>query len=173
VDSNNETGVTSRRTFLAQVIGACAAFMAAVLGIPAVGAIVGPALQREDPTWYPLGPTSRFPEGTPTSVEITVPHTDGWIQTTDIKTVWVVSEPVDQFTVFNGRCTHLGCAYGWQLNENQFTCPCHAGVYAIDGQVLAGPPPRSLDTLPVRVENGQLQTQYQDYRLGTPDKTPA
>jgi nitrite reductase/ring-hydroxylating ferredoxin subunit len=84
-----------------------------------------------------------------------------------VKGVWVVRDSDEQFTVFNGRSTHLGYAYSWQTNENQFACPCHAGVYAMDGHVLTGPPPRPLDTLPVRVENRQLQTQYQDFHLGT------
>lgn len=164
---------TARRTFLAQVIGACLAFLAAVLGIPAVGALVSPALKTDEPTWYPLGALENFTIAAPTSVSITVPQTDGWIQTTAIKNVWVVRTGPDQFTVFNGRCTHLGCAYSWQTPQSEFTCPCHAGVYALDGHVLAGPPPRPLDSMPVRVENGQLETEYQDFRLGTADKEQA
>ncbi len=162
-----------RRTFLAQVIGACIAFIAAALGIPAIGAVVAPALKADEPTWFPLGNPDGFQDGTPRSVEISVSQTDGWIQTTEVKSVWVVRQAADQFTVFNGRCTHLGCAYSWQPAENEFSCPCHAGVYAIDGHVLAGPPPRGLDSLPVRIEGGQVQAQYQDFRLGTPDKAPA
>ena len=173
VVSSDGQDATGRRTFLAQVIGACAAFLAAALGIPAIGAAVAPALKAEAPTWYPLGAPESFQQGTPTSVAITVPQTDGWIQTTEVKSVWVTRDASDQFTVFNGRCTHLGCAYSWQAPENEFTCPCHAGVYALDGHVLAGPPPRGLDTLPVRVEDGQVQAQYQDFRLGIPGKAPA
>ncbi len=164
---------TPRRTFLAQVIATCVAFLAALLGIPAVGALVAPALKSEEAVWFPLGSPDSFQEGVPKSVSITVPQTDGWIQTTQVKGVWVVRDGGDQFSVFNGRCTHLGCAYSWQTPQNQFTCPCHAGVYALDGHVLAGPPPRPLDTLPVRIEDGQLETQYQDFRLGTPEKAPA
>jgi menaquinol-cytochrome c reductase iron-sulfur subunit len=164
---------TDRRTFLAQVIGACGAFLAALIGIPAVGAAVAPALKQEDPSWLPVGQPANFPVGTPVPVSISVPQTDGWIQTTEVHSVWVVNQGNTQFTAYNGRCTHLGCAYSWQTDQNQFTCPCHAGVYALDGHVLAGPPPRPLDTLPVRVENGQLQVQYQDYQLGIPEKTPA
>jgi menaquinol-cytochrome c reductase iron-sulfur subunit len=162
-----------RRTFLAQVIGALGAFLAAVLGVPALGAAVGPALKSEDAAWFPLGSTTSFQPDKPVSVSITVPQTDGWIQTTEVHTVWVVKHSSDEFTAFNGRCTHLGCAYSWQLDEQEFVCPCHAGVYGIEGNVLAGPPPRSLDTLPVRVQDGVLQVQYQEYRLGIPDKVPA
>jgi quinol---cytochrome c reductase iron-sulfur subunit, bacillus type len=169
--SSTEPG-PDRRTFLAQVIGACVAFMAAVLGIPAVGAAVGPALRREEPAWYPLGATGTFKEGEPKPVNFTVARRDGWIETTDIKAVWVLRRPGDQFVVYNGRCTHLGCAYHWQGDQNQFACPCHAGVFGADGRVLAGPPPRPLDQLPTRVEGGVLEVQYYDFRLGIPDSMP-
>jgi menaquinol-cytochrome c reductase iron-sulfur subunit len=78
-------------------------------------------------------------------------------------------------TVFNGRCTHLGCAYNWRTegrNTGQFLCPCHDGVFSLDGTVQDGPPPRPLDTLAVQVEDGVLMVTYQDFRLGVPDKAP-
>lgn len=166
-------GETSRRTFLAQVIGACLAFLAALLGIPAVGAAVGPALKRDEAEWHPLGNPDSFEEGVPKSVSLTLIRRDGWIETTDIKSVWVVRQSADQIDVFNGRCTHLGCAYSWQTSQGQFACPCHAGVFGLDGKVLAGPPPRPLDALETRVENGQLQVHYEDFRLGAPEKALA
>jgi len=104
------------------------------------------------------------------SGHITISRRHGWIESTEIKGVWLVRETGSQFTVYNGRCTHLGCAYSWQASQNQFACPCYAGVFGVDGKVLAGPPPRPLDTLPVRIDNSALQMQYQDFQLGTPDK---
>jgi Rieske Fe-S protein len=173
MDGSERADESSRRTFLAQIIGACIAFLAAVLGIPAIGAAVGPALNRAEPTWFPLGTLDSFPEGVLKQVAFTVTRRDGWIETTEIKTVWVVRQPGNQFTIFNGRCTHLGCAYHWQADQNQFNCPCHAGVFAADGRVLAGPPPRPLDTLPTQADGDVLLVQYEDYRLGTPEKVLA
>jgi Rieske Fe-S protein len=165
-------GETGRRTFLAQVIAACAAFLAALLGIPAIGAAIGPALKHEENEWLALGSPSSFPVGVPKAVNVTVANRDGWIETTTVKGVWVVRQADDSFVVYNGRCTHLGCAYNWQTEQQQFACPCHAGVFGIDGNVLAGPPPRPLDMLPTRIEDGELQTQLQDYRLGVSAKVP-
>ena len=164
---------TDRRTLLAQIIGACVAFLAALLGIPAIGASVGPALTRQEAAWLTLGNPENFEEAVPKAVNLSVARRDGWIETTEVKAVWVVRQPGPQFTVFNGRCTHLGCAYSWQAAQNEFACPCHAGVYGLNGGVLAGPPPRPLDSLPVRVENNTLQVQYQDFQLGTPEQAPA
>jgi Rieske Fe-S protein len=169
----DQPGDSSRRTFLAQVIGACVTFLAALVGIPAVGAAVGPALKRDEAEWLPLGSPDSFQEGVPKSINISVARRDGWIETSEVKGVWVVRQAPNQFTAFNGRCTHLGCAYSWQAQQNQFACPCHAGVFGLDGKVLAGPPPRPLDALAVRLDGGALEVQYQDFQLGTPEKAGA
>ena len=173
MENSNQSGVTSRRTFLAQVTGACVAFLAALLGIPALGAAIGPALKSEEAEWLSLGSPESFQQGVPKAVNLTVVQRDGWIETNTVKGVWVVRRPDDTFTVFNGRCTHLGCAYTWQPDQHQFACPCHAGVFGVDGKVLAGPPPRPLDTLDTRIQGSDLQTQVQDFRLGTSDRVPA
>src|ERR1700688_1085073 len=47
----DRTDESSRRNFLAQVIGACGAFLAALLGIPALGAVVVPTLKRDESAW--------------------------------------------------------------------------------------------------------------------------
>jgi menaquinol-cytochrome c reductase iron-sulfur subunit len=165
-DSPNEV---SRRTFLAQGIGASIAFLAALIGIPAIGAAVGPALKRTDSSWVELGKASSFPEGVPTSVEFGLSIKDGWIQTTETKAVWVLRDQ-NKYTVYNGRCTHLGCAYHWDAAKAQFLCPCHGGVFSKEGTVLGGPPPRSLDPMPTRVQGDTLQVQYMNFRLGTPER---
>jgi cytochrome b6-f complex iron-sulfur subunit len=42
-------------------------------------------------------------------------------------------------------CTHLGCIYPWSAAQNRFACPCHGSQFALNGDYLAGPAPRSLD----------------------------
>lgn len=46
-------------------------------------------------------------------------------------------------------CTHLGCIVNWHPEENRLICPCHAGIYDINGAVLGGPPPRPLPSFEV------------------------
>ena len=53
-------------------------------------------------------------------------------------------------------CTHLGCLVGWQRPSERFVCPCHGGQYDINGKVVAGPPPTSLNRLPLKIENGKV-----------------
>lgn len=59
----------------------------------------------------------------------------------------------DGFKVFSGICTHLGCLVKWEENKNRFYCPCHKGIFAPEGRVLSGPPPRPLDEYKVTIEN--------------------
>src|SRR5260370_9073914 len=117
MDSRTPAAETCGRTFLAQVIGACGAFLAALLGIPAVGWAVGRAPKREESQWLALGSPDAFQEGQPRSINLTVVRRDGWIESIDVKGVWVVRQPGNQYTVYNGRCTHLGCAYSWQPDQ--------------------------------------------------------
>jgi menaquinol-cytochrome c reductase iron-sulfur subunit len=38
------------------------------------------------------------------------------------------------------------------------------------GKVLGGPPPRPLDTLPVKVENGEVHVMFETFRTGIEEK---
>jgi hypothetical protein len=43
-------------------------------------------------------------------------------------------------------------------------------MFAADGKLLGGPPPRSMDRLQTKVEDGILKTQYQFFRQLTRTK---
>ena len=106
-------------------------------------------------------------------MSVAITRTDGSRQISENRTCWVSISPAGGVIVLNGRCTHLGCAYGWQTegrNAGTFFCPCHEGTYTRDGTVVSGPPPRPLDELQSRIDAGQLLVLYQNFRLGTPDK---
>lgn len=53
-------------------------------------------------------------------------------------------------------CTHLGCTVAFNAEEEIFKCPCHGGVYDIDGTVLEGPPPKPLVRLKIKIEDGKI-----------------
>lgn len=42
-------------------------------------------------------------------------------------------------------CTHLGCLYNWNDQEDKFICPCHGSQFERDSTYIWGPAPRSLD----------------------------
>ena len=49
-------------------------------------------------------------------------------------------------------CTHLGCKVYWEPENVRFFCPCHDGVFDVNGGVVSGPPPRALDSYEVEVD---------------------
>jgi nitrite reductase/ring-hydroxylating ferredoxin subunit len=42
------------------------------------------------------------------------------------------------------------------IRKNSLVCPCHAGIYDLEGNVRSGPPPKSLTRIPVRVEGENI-----------------
>ena len=49
------------------------------------------------------------------------------------------------------NCTHLGCTFPWNPNDNQFQCPCHGSRYDPEGTVVRGPAPLPLKLVRVAV----------------------
>ena len=80
-----------------------------------------------------------------------------WAGEASQTSVWVRQTSGGQFDVFAVNCTHLGCPVNWLKEAKLFECPCHGGIYYADGQVAAGPPPRSLFKHEVRIENDEVQ----------------
>jgi Rieske Fe-S protein len=85
--------------------------------------------------------------GTPTEV----PFTLDTGSSTVAGSTWLVKKVSGEITAFDPRCTHGLCRYAWSQEGSRFKCACHDGQFALDGAVLAGPPPRPLGQFPVRV----------------------
>lgn len=168
VGGQDET--VSRRTFLGYIIGAIGAFIGTVVAIPIVGFTVSPALRKREAAWVKAGRVKDFQANQPRLAEFSLFTKDGWVEQPVKRSVWVVRRGESDFTVYNPRCTHLGCLVNWHPENQTLVSPCHGGVFTLDGQVIAGPPPRPLDTLTYRVEGENLLVQYQDFRLGIPEK---
>lgn len=173
VDETDPRAAANRRAFLGYMGGALAAFMGMVAGLPMIGYLAAPLASKASAAWLSLGKVDTFARGEPKLVAVSVARQDGWRRLTETRTVWVTAEGDGQFTVLNGRCTHLGCSFTWHTEgryAGKFYCPCHDGVYDQDGSVLSGPPPRPLDRLDAQVVDNELFVLHQDFRLGVPDK---
>lgn len=145
----------SRRTLLASFFWAAVALVTALIATPVLGYLVGPLFRRRPRGDIRLGEVDGLPLDRPERVDFVVRERDGWVVVGGRRSAWVVRR-ADGIQVFDPRCTHLGCAYHWDESHDQFICPCHGGVYDVDGRVVSGPPPRALDTYPTRVEAGVL-----------------
>ena len=54
------------------------------------------------------------------------------------------------FKAFSASCTHLGCLVKWDPASKKFRCPCHAGVFNLNGEVVSGPAPAPLPEFKVK-----------------------
>lgn len=169
--ASDKKATISRRSFLAAIMGGFSAFTAVVVGVPAAMFALSPALKRtKKEDWVQVGMLNDYSIGQPQMAEFSLFRKDGWLEQTVSKSVYVVRTGESDFAVYNPRCTHLGCMVSWRPGEKAFFSPCHGGVFAITGEVQAGPPPRSLDKLDWKPDGNKLVVNYKDFRLGVPEK---
>ena len=60
------------------------------------------------------------------------------------------------FVALSKVCTHLGCLVEYEGPKKRLLCPCHAGVYDLEGKVVSGPPPKPLQRFPLKVEGEEI-----------------
>src|SRR5690242_3315352 len=61
------------------------------------------------------------------------------------------------YHAYGQKCTHLSCPVYYSRDHQRLECPCHEGAFdAATGNVLYGPPPRTLDTIEVETRDGQV-----------------
>jgi menaquinol-cytochrome c reductase iron-sulfur subunit len=146
----------SRRQFMAATIYAVGGLIGVTVAVPAIEYIVGPALTKNAQNWIQLGVVDKIELNTPTLFKATIQNQTGWINSQEEISVYVLTEDGQTYTALSNVCTHLGCHIRWNPDDNEFACPCHNGVFAKDGSVISGPPPRPLDHYQTKVENGFL-----------------
>jgi cytochrome b6-f complex iron-sulfur subunit len=140
VKPETESGAT-RRDFLNEVA-------AAALGIAGLGATVvtvkylSPNVLFEPPTQFRVGTPDDFPANSVTYVQD--------------QQVYIV-RMTEGFYAVSAVCTHLGCITQWKPEDNLIECPCHGSRFTRLGANVAGPAPRPLPHLAIRLTaDGQL-----------------
>jgi Rieske Fe-S protein len=71
-------------------------------------------------------------------------------------------EIMSKLNVLSNSCAHLGCPVRWFPEKKLYLCPCHGGLYDINGGWVGGPPPRGMyryTEAEVR-ENGKLYIKH-------------
>lgn len=147
----------SRSEFVKITIGALGAIMGVVIGLPAIGYLLSPALKiSKSEAWVSAGPLENYPIGLPTLFSFTRSKINGWEKTVSSYGVYIYRETNDLVKAYSNICTHLACRVNWIEDEEIFFCPCHDGGFNIDGEVVAGPPPRPLFEYETKVEDDTL-----------------
>ncbi len=94
---------------------------------------------------------STLPQGVPVEVPLQLTNASGaWV----VSSVWMLRNADGTLVAYDPRCTHALCKYKWFSDQNKFLCNCHGGQFALDGSVLAGPPPKPLNKFPLKETGG-------------------
>ena len=155
MEENEKPQMKKKARMFIAIVGIIIAAVVVVVG----GYFVSPVwTTKTTATQVDVAKASDIPVGTPTQVTYSNIERDGWITKKVSHTAWIVTQDGQTFTAFDPHCTHLGCPYYWNAGENCFVCPCHGGEFDINGNVIAGPPPRALDQLGLVVTSaGQIE----------------
>lgn len=171
-NSEPEPKRMGRRSFFAGLLGVSTAAVGALLSIPVLRYMLYPLTTKSrQRSWSPLGPLNQYKGAAPPMRKtVTFSQEDGWRQLVSAQSVYVTQGPKGQVEVLSAICPHLGCTVSWQAGQDRFVCPCHGSEFSADGRHLAGPSPRGMDRLPTRVENGELEVQFEYFRPNVPNQ---
>lgn len=152
-----ERGIMERKTFLKILTWAGGLATSGVVAVPALITGLAPALRsREEPLWQPVGRPEEFPLNDVRKAIVAAPGPE-WANSMRVKAVFVWRPSMDEFVVFSQNCTDLSCPIAWDPGSGCFFCPCHGGIFARNGERLAGPPKRPLYRYANRIHNGLVE----------------
>jgi menaquinol-cytochrome c reductase iron-sulfur subunit len=158
--------------------------LGAVIGgavtVPAVGFMIIPPFLKQGQKPIDLGPLSDYPEGKWQIVHFFLNAKEGDVarRTAYVRYNGLLGD-LPSFTIISNRCAHLGCpvqpngpAQPSQTKDVStkngdvtltpvnglagFGCPCHGGVYDLEGNRTAGPPVRALDRWAFSIKRDRL-----------------
>ena len=125
-------------------------------GLAAVlAAFAARTAKRDDGLWLRAGHLADLSPNVPAPCVLSVPRQDGWYRERARRTVFVVWDGGQNVHALSATCTHLGCQVRWDALSTRFRCPCHGGVFDVQGQVVEGPPPRPLDRVDARLDQAE------------------
>lgn len=147
----------SRREFVSIVTAAAGTVMGALIGIPAIGYLIAPALQKVSAdAWIPAGSLESYPVGVPTLFNFNRTTVNGWVTTVNSFGVYIIKQEDGTILALSNICTHLSCRVNWTPDAGAYICPCHDAHFDINGGIIKGPQPRALDTYETKIEENNL-----------------
>ena len=155
---SSNSRLTSRRTWFVRAIQAVHGTIGVTLAYILGSAVLAPSMTRRESLWLTATDLAALPDGAPHAVTLRVARQDGAIESVDRRVVFLVRSG-DRVRALDSTCTHLGCRTHFNPDAGVIECPCHGGVYDVQGQVVSCPPPRGLTELPTRVDGGRVLVQ--------------
>ena len=146
----------SRRSFLAAGVAIVNGLVGLLMAVPAIGYLLTPLMRKGQTSWVRVGEIGAFGNDQPHPIQYRFQNDAEFLDTVQRKTAFVIHDQ-DQWRVLSATCTHMGCTVAYHPDTDSFDCPCHGGRYDSQGNVIAGPPPRSLLRLNSRVVDENLE----------------
>jgi quinol---cytochrome c reductase iron-sulfur subunit, bacillus type len=159
-----EGETVTRRRFMTGTAHGAGALMAAGFTLPALAFAIGPIFSNQTLGWQPVGYPDEYPDSNYIPAVITISPGIGEAGKSTVyirkRNPKVDKTPANQFNrwiAITSRCAHLGCPVRWVPAAERFICPCHGGVYDLQGVRVGGPPPRPLDRFYTRLHDGMVE----------------
>jgi menaquinol-cytochrome c reductase iron-sulfur subunit len=154
----------TRRRFMTGTAHTAGGIAASAFALPALGFALGPIFKSTPHHWETVGTVGQFVDNNYIPVILTVAPNIGEAGKTTVYVrqfnAEIDTDPYDRGTPYiaiSSRCAHLGCPVRWVDAAERFICPCHGGVYDLQGVRVGGPPPRPLDRFFTRLHDGMVQ----------------
>lgn len=154
----------TRRQFLTKASLGLGGVMGLMIGVPAAGLALTPAVKGKEFPETLIGKVDDFPENTFKKVVIRPGDQDDPAAYVRELVAFARKNPKgykdeltgirEEFTIISNLCVHLGCPV--QESGGNFVCPCHGGAYNKNGEVTGGPPVRPLDRFDYNVKGDEL-----------------
>lgn len=132
-----------RRKFISICLGGVAA-----LAVTGFAAVIYPVFR-----YYLVPPTDKNSKGSTRIPLKNIPVGDAIFFEFNGTAAVLVKKMDGSLVALSAVCPHLGCIVQWEKDKQDFLCPCHAGYFTPDGEVISGPPPRALAKIPFTVAN--------------------
>uniref|UniRef100_A0A7C4LND8 Rieske (2Fe-2S) protein n=1 Tax=Schlesneria paludicola TaxID=360056 RepID=A0A7C4LND8_9PLAN len=172
----------ARRNFLIQAVTFVLSSLLALAPLVAGLAFFADPLLRRRSTmrgatadgYLPVAKVGDLPDdGTPVRFSLQADKVDAWnlFRSQTVGTVYL-RKIAGQVLAFNDVCPHLGCKIDYKPAEGAFFCPCHASRFNLDGERQNDIPPRDMDRLEWREEDGVVWVKYVNYQRGKAEKVP-
>ena len=140
MEEKDESKLNSRRDFLSKVVMGGGLFASFLLALRNGLAFIFPKEVKPKPRKLLVGRTHELQKGE--AKQFSIGDNDLFLVNT-----------TDGYRVYSAACTHLGCKIKWESHRSRFYCACHKGYFDANGDVIGGPPPRSLDEYTVEINN--------------------
>jgi len=158
----------NKRNFIKGATAAVLGFITLFLTIPFVSFLIPASNGGSQKRFIKVPNFPGLTIGAPTKMTFEDIDVQAFITSNIVYDIWVIKEAADKATVYSPLCPHLNCRYTFV--ENEFKCPCHGSVFNKTGKCIGGPSPRALDTLPYKIEGGELYVQWELFKAGVPEK---